>query len=158
MGSPAAAGPPCLSVSTFLRRVLFTSSSSLNNDNYDDTLPPNANRGRHDGDGGTAGPDGSAATVTSAAPKVVDKYAYQEYKTARFECIGFNEAETHAYYRRTGDKRVEPVLINETTFANIPLALSRPFGKKKANPTIVPELHFLPPRVRVLSAWWVRGV
>jgi len=39
-------------------------------------------------------------------------------------------------------------LINETTFADIPKNISRPFGKKKANPTVVPKLHFLPPRAQ----------
>ena len=69
---------------------------------------------------------------------------YQKIESTLYEFIGFNDGETHAYYRRKGNQRVEKVKVGENTVNNIPKTLSSIFSKSaKAKPTEIPDLHFL---------------
>ena len=107
----------------------------------------------------------STALVVLAA-QAVDKYKYQEYETSTFSCLGFEEDESYSFFERRADGRRERVPVTAKTAANLAGYLSSYFGKLKKKPTVLPKLHFLPPRVRRCgdgggvcvcgdSLWWV---
>ena len=45
--------------------------------------------------------------MAQAMMNETDKMKYQKIESTLYEFIGFNDGETHAYYRRKGNQRVE---------------------------------------------------